>query len=94
MRCCYKVLPVHKYSKWVILAHWKVVARQQDDIICDKDEAAYTLEATGQPETIKSLTFNEITAGDTRGVGTKIDLTQLTGEPMRAKNTADRHTTW
>lgn len=36
---------MHKYSKWVILAHWKVVARQQDDI-CDKDEAAYTLEAT------------------------------------------------
>lgn len=89
MQCCYKVLPVHKYSKWVILAHWKVVARQQDDIT-----AAYTLEATGRPETIKSVTFDEITAGDMRGVGTKIDLTQLTGEPMRAKNTADRHTTW
>lgn len=62
-----------------------MVARQQDDIICDKDEAAYTLEATGRPETIKSVTFDEITAGDTRGVGTKIDLTQLTGEPIRVK---------
>lgn len=94
MRCCYKVLPVHKYSKWVILAHWKVVARQQDDIICDKDEAAYMLEATGRPEIIKSVTLDEITAGDMRRVGTKIDWTQLTSEPMRAKNTADRHTTW
>lgn len=42
-----------------------------------------------RPEIIKSVTFDEITAGATRRVGTKIDLTQLTGEPMRAKNTAD-----